>query len=351
MIEGHEIFFIKKFAVFAIPRSIVLSEADRKVEEKYFKLLTDFLDTSGFYYSPTYDLSNSCQRQAELKEKKMACEKEFGPARALSMFFDRRFFWNKYVATDFISRGLDSWFVPVIDGFIRMERLTLRETTFDFLLISRRGCKRSGARFLTRGADPLGNVANFVETEQVVHLKGVTSSYVQSRGSIPLLWTQRARSVKDIKPAPTVLNSVCQRMAFLRHIEMQTVAYLEQVMVNLIDQKGGEEAVGEAFETQSFLASRPNLKYIAFDFHEVCKGNRYENLDKLLQKVQGELKKYSYFLKDGTGNVVMSQTGGIRTNCIDCLDRTNVVQSVFARFMLMAQLQNIGILSGEGFFF
>lgn len=28
----------------------------------------------------------------------------------------------------------------------------------------------------------------------------------------------------------------------------------------------------------------------------------------------------------------------IRTNCIDCLDRTNVVQSVYAKSMLCSQL-------------
>ena len=31
------------------------------------KLLTDFLDTSGFYFCSTSDLSHSCQRQAEKK--------------------------------------------------------------------------------------------------------------------------------------------------------------------------------------------------------------------------------------------------------------------------------------------
>ena len=40
--------------------------------------------------------------------------------------------------------------------------------------------------------------------------------------------------------------------------------------------------------------------------------------------------------KDGT---VLSQQDGIfRTNCIDCLDRTNVVQSLIAKEVLQSQL-------------
>ena len=42
---------------------------------------------------------------------------------------------------------------------------------------------------------------------------------------------------------------------------------------------------------------------------------------------------------DGSGAVVSVQQGVFRTNCIDCLDRTNVVQSMFARRSLLYQLQ------------
>jgi phosphatidylinositol 4-phosphatase len=38
------------------------------------------------------------------------------------------------------------------------------------------------------------------------------------------------------------------------------------------------------------------------------------------------------------------QTGVIRTNCMDNLDRTNVTQSAFARWTLERQLQVLGVL-------
>lgn len=72
-------------------------------------------------------------------------------------------------------------------------------------VIARRSRHFAGARFLKRGANDLGYVANDVETEQIVSEMQNTSfhapggrlysnpnytSYVQHRGSIPLFWTQ-----------------------------------------------------------------------------------------------------------------------------------------------------------------
>jgi hypothetical protein len=37
------------------------------------------------------------------------------------------------------------------------------------------------------------------------------------------------------------------------------------------------------------------------------------------------------------------QTGTFRVNCIDCLDRTNVVESALARHILTSQLTQVGI--------
>lgn len=48
---------------------------------------------------------------------------------------------------------------------------------------------------------------------------------------------------------------------------------------------------------------------------------------------------FSYFLVDTAGMVVTSQEGVFRSNCMDCLDRTNVIQSLLARRSLQAQLQ------------
>lgn len=45
----------------------------------------------------------------------------------------------------------------------------------------------------------------------------------------------------------------------------------------------------------------------------------------------------------------MSQQRGVfRVNCIDCLDRTNVVQSAFARNVLTSQLEALALVNESG---
>jgi hypothetical protein len=48
---------------------------------------------------------------------------------------------------------------------------------------------------------------------------------------------------------------------------------------------------------------------------------------------------------DKSGQLVSRQRGILRTNCVDCLDRTNVVQSAFALAVVQKQLTKLGIIS------
>ena len=57
-------------------------------------------------------------------------------------------------------------------------------------------------RYRSRGADPQGNVANFVETEQIVAPLTTgqsVASFGEIRGSVPIVWTQ---ADKGFKPPP-----------------------------------------------------------------------------------------------------------------------------------------------------
>ena len=44
-----------------------------------------------------------------------------------------------------------------------------------------------------------------------------------------------------------------------------------------------------------------------------------------------EARVCSYYMETAGGKTLTEQSGVFRTNCIDCLDRTNVVQSLIAR--------------------
>lgn len=57
-----------------------------------------------------------------------------------------------------------------------------------------------------------------------------------------------------------------------------------------------------------------------------------------------DLLQYSYFAVTKNGTLHGQQTGVFRTNCIDCLDRTNVVQSLIGKRVLEAQLQRYSVI-------
>lgn len=58
----------------------------------------------------------------------------------------------------------------------------------------------------------------------------------------------------------------------------------------------------------------------------VCsRGMHFENVSLLISSIEDVIKDMNYCWKDKQGHIC-SQTGVFRVNCIDCLDRTNVVQ-------------------------
>ena len=90
------------------------------------------------------------------------------------------------------------------------------------------------------------------------------------------------------------------------------------------------------------------VNHVWFDFHAECKGGRWNKLESLLRELNPVLDKQGYFCAVPTApcgdahsgwQILNVQDGVVRTNCMDCLDRTNVVQSIFGRYILYKQLQ------------
>jgi phosphatidylinositol 4-phosphatase len=72
---------------------------------------------------------------------------------------------------------------------------------------------------------------------------------------------------------------------------------------------------------------------------------RWDRISVLIEKLEEDLKKQAYFHLDShKPTPVALQSGTIRTNCMDNLDRTNVAQAAFAKWTLNRQLQILGIL-------
>ena len=192
-----------------------------------------------------------------------------------------------------------------------------------------------------RGADFLGNVANFVETEQIIEYNNNFISFMQLRGSIPLLWTQKANI--QYKP-PTYLKK--EGKSFEKHFDGVLPRYQNIAIVNLINQKGSEKVLADEYEVQyKSYPKNSDLKYIAFDFHNKCKSMNYSAISELTDQVEPSLKQHGYFqMNVSTGQILSEQTGIIRSNCIDCLDRTNVCQSIFAKIVLATQLTSLNVM-------
>jgi hypothetical protein len=69
-----------------------------------------------------------------------------------------------------------------------------------------------------------------------------------------------------------------------------------------------------------------------FDFHSYVKGDKYDNLSYLLDNLQKDVNAFSFFLYNFRTKTIQSEQNGIfRVNCVDCLDRTNVVQGLICR--------------------
>lgn len=221
----------------------------------------------------------------------------------------------------------------------------------DFLLtlVSRRSVKRAGLRYLRRGVDDEGNTANSVETEQILSsptwntLHDKIFSFTQFRGSIPLFFSQ---SPYSLKPQVSTWGSTeTNEKAFKRHFNELSARYGSIYAASLIDKHGNEAKIGELYERHAGIlnegggldATGKQLNFQWFDFHHVCRGMRFENVSILMDSLEPFLNSTSW-TEISNNEIAQQQSGILRTNCMDCLDRTNVVQSACARTMLEAQL-------------
>ncbi|PFH59170.1 hypothetical protein XA68_12731 [Ophiocordyceps unilateralis] len=338
-----------------------------------------FGSSRSFYFSYDADVTRSLAQDALL----------FRRDAPLHTQVDANFFWNKHILRPFIATGQDSLALPVMQGFIGQRTFVVdteppqvdetaaeslemhnlpssgspssgeaRESTelraserrYLVTLISRRSTKRAGLRYLRRGVNEDGFTANMVETEQILSSptwdqSRPTRSFLQVRGSIPLYFTQSAYS---LKPVPVIQHSVESNLkACKRHFERLSKAYGLLQVVNLVEKTGIEEPIGSQYQASverlnKTLRDPDKIPFEWFDFHQACRGMKFENVGQLLLRLKDRLEELGSTTQQ-QGYVTQRQRGVVRTNCMDCLDRTNVCQSSFAKHMLDHQLKGDGV--------
>ncbi|XP_024372044.1 phosphoinositide phosphatase SAC6 [Physcomitrium patens] len=331
--RGHSVYRVSSLRVLPCNNNLHRATPEEKKEEAYFVGLLKALEsTPGLYFSYDVDLTlNADKFQAAAMSE---CPSIWKHA-------DDRFLWNRKLMKELIDKQMEPYILPVIQGSFQTIDSVVKGKAVTVTLIARRSMRRAGTRMWRRGADLDGNVANFVETEQILESQGYFASYTQLRGSIPVLWEQ----IVDLtyKPKIKTINYENTQKAVEKHFDDLHKRYGDVVAIDLINQQGSEGVLSIAFGESMLKISNNHIRYLPFDFHKICGHIHFERLSILYNQILEDLTKHGYHLRDQDGNIFKEQKGVVRTNCIDCLDRTNVTQSLLGRKALEAQLQRIGI--------
>ena len=238
-------------------------------------------------------------------------------------------------------------------------------------LISRLSCRRAGTRFNSRGIDDDGNVANFVETETVFyHPSSLCFSYTQIRGSIPIFWEQTSGLLPGQQRIQITRSPEATQPAFDKHFESLVADYGTIHILNLLSEsKPGEAELTARYNHHVFHnplsqsvdvsgTSENRLTESQYDFHAETRGpGGYEAASMVRRLIQDRANGFAYFLCENLdssiqrspydekaahvgGAVILQQEGIFRTNCLDCLDRTNLIQTIISQMALEQFLQH-----------
>lgn len=255
---------------------------------------------------------------------------------------DERFVWNRVALEPLAEAGAGVWLTPIMQAAIHTERVALPDgSVLTSSLISRRSAEHAGTRLKTRGLNDDGAAANCVETEQILHLqakRSAVTAFVQIRGSAPIFWEQRGKTVNPRPRVSRVLQLTTP--AFKEHVDALTATYGSPLLLSLLDQKGDEGELCAALADCVKALSQPPLesapRLTTFDFHAAAKASgRADACRSLLQKLASEHQDFyashGYFAaRAGVAQPAGTQKGVVRTNCLDCLNRTNMAQTMLA---------------------
>lgn len=365
MIGGHYIYQIEGTELVPLTPARFKLDSKNTEEQRFLGILNNLDLTRSFYYSYCYDVTRTLQHNVSHERNNLARGILTPEDDCNSMFV-----WNHYLlqpAVDALRDPFD-WCRPIIHGYIDQAALSIYGRTAHITVIARRSRYFAGARFLKRGANDLGYVANDVETEQIVAESLTTSfhapgprlfcspqytSYVQHRGSIPLYWTQDNTGVTP-KP-PIELNLVDPFFsAAALHFDNLFERYGGPIyVVNLIKSKERQPRESKLLVEYThaidylnqFLPDDNKIIHKAWDMSRASKvrgGDVIGNLETIAESV---LNTTGFFQNgDGRTSPMTAQNGIARTNCIDCLDRTNAAQFVIGKRALGLQLHALGLL-------
>ncbi|KIW17791.1 hypothetical protein PV08_04986 [Exophiala spinifera] len=356
--------------------------------EHPFLALKKLLSNGHFYYSLDFDLTRRLQDRADVDS-----------AVDISSL-DEGLLWNSYMIDPllkFRSRLADHertaldhsrLLTSVIRGFVKSLPVPpssnpIRGATSGvpatLTIISRLSSRRAGTRFNSRGVDDNGNVANFVETETIFYTpsSGLCFSYTHIRGSIPIFWESSSSLIPGQQKIQITRSPEATQPAFDKHFSALERTYGAVHIVNLLSAfKSGEVELTERYRyhvKRSPLRRHEEgeeeehnlLRETEFDFHERTKGaTGYEGARAIRPYLASSAESFVYFLSEEVNEetivqgkrmmtkrsvVIMQQNGVFRVNCLDCLDRTNLIQGMVSQMALELFLDHRGEKANSDF--
>ena len=375
-LKGQDVFRITEVDFFEI--------SDPKKQKVNNQEISDLKDgikkllKLGFYYSFGVDLTSSQEYQSRIlsdlkngikslfnnnnstnmKQNKNFYIKEnaskFGISenieenlRQIYLTSCEKYFFNKNLYKKFLdpttNTPLDPCFIiPIICGYFGTFTHEIDGSVLYFTLISRRSQNHCGTRYNTRGINDDGHVANYCESEQIVIYKNNLLSFCQLRGSVPVFFQQIGfRAATDI-----TRNRNLTIEAFSKHLAEMREDYNLIYFINLLNQtKKGEALIISNFEKQiKFRKGNKSFRYYYFDMQNECPRDDYSKIDYLMQNLEIPLNIFQFFSEDlNTHEILKHQKGTTRTNCLDCLDRTNVIQTRISWLVLQKMLYYLNL--------
>ena len=308
------------------------------------------------YFSYTLNLTKTIQRNFVENFKSVIdpsflnnfeTKKKFNQnSKNLKLMSNSIFLWNYYhLKNIFPLVNNKSWFIYIIYGFFHQVSCLIYGLNFLITVIGRRSRQFAGTRYLKRGINHKGYVANDVETEQILEeISNQNSNYpnitsfVHIRGSVPLYWYQEQI---NILPKPEIklnLNDL-EFKSTKNHFNNLIERYGEPIIICNLTKKKEKKKKQELLLNEWYEKS---VNYINKKNNEEYKDSYKKYIDISIYLIS-QTNLFAYIPYVQNKSILLLQSGVIRSNCVDCLDRTNVFQQVIGTAVILIQLRYFGV--------
>jgi hypothetical protein len=318
IIRGSDIFEIKEVEFYALEHE---NPNDLNTVENLKRLLSN-----GFYYSYTYDLTSSIQKQSKTK------------ATNLLERIDKNYYWNLNLYKEFIHNKIDQiFFAVLICGYISINNYIMKDSneTLSFSMISRKLVHNSNKMSYATGLNEIGQAANYIESEQIMIFKNLEFSFVQARGSCPVFYEIKENFTESEKLEVCITRTPEKtRSPFIKHLKIMIKEYNFVYFINCLNANNENEKILLSSLEEMLKINDISLicKYDNDDF-EVDEKNTYlHKLDTIILAMEKVFQNFKFFCYDSDEKkVICQQMGIVRTVCFDTNSKTNHIQKKISK--------------------